>query len=386
MRWVIWGTGVQMRSASNSSNKITLFLPSIGYGGAERVTVNLAEGIVALGFDVDLVFVTSDDPPLLTDIPEAVRLIDLDAGRVAASLPKLIRYLRREQPVALLSALEHTNVIALVAARLARVDTRVVVSVHTTLSRAIRDSTLLRARMFPLLMRWSYPWATKVVAVSEAAREDLLETTGLAPDSVKVILNPVVTPALFEKAKAPLPHRWFAPGEPPVVLGVGRMVTAKNFQLLLKAFARVRKELPARLILLGEGELFSSLKQQARELGIADDVEMPGFTENPYAYMSRAKVFVLSSIFEGLPTVVIEALALATPVVSTDCPGGSAEILEHGRYGILVPVNDEEAMAGGILQQLREPAPLSEMPGSWQPYELTGIAKEYISCLTGGME
>ncbi len=372
-----------MKSASNSSNKITLFLPSIGCGGAERVTVNLAEGIVELGFEVDLVFVTSDDPPLLTDIPAGVNLIDLEAGRVANSLPGLIRYLRQERPAALLSALEHTNVIALVAAKLARVDTRVVVSVHTTLSRAIKDSTLLRARIFPMLMRWSYPWANKVVAVSEAAREDLLKTVGLEPDSVQVILNPVVTPTLFEKAKMPLSHPWFAPGEPPVILGVGRMVTAKNFQLLLRAFARVRKERPVRLILLGNGELFSTLKQQAQELNIADDVEMPGFAENPYAYMSRAQVFVLSSIFEGLPTVVIEALALGTPVVSTDCPSGPAEILEGGRYGTLVPVDDEEALATGILQQLQHPTEPSEMVKSWQPYELTRIAKEYLSLLTG---
>ena len=372
-----------MKSGSNSLNKITLFLPSIGCGGAERVTVNLAEGIVALGFEVDLVFVTSDDPPLLTDIPAGVKLIDLEAGRVANSLPKLIRYLRQERPIALLSALEHTNVIALVAARLARVDTRVVVSVHTTLSRAIKDSTLLRARIFPMLMRWSYPWASKVVAVSEAAREDLLNTVGLDPDSVRVILNPVVTPTLFEKAKAPSPHPWFASGEPPVILGVGRMVTAKNFQLLINAFARVRKEQPARLILLGEGELLSSLKRQVEELGITDDVEMPGFAENPYAYMARAQVFVLSSIFEGLPTVVIEALALGTPVVSTDCPSGPAEILEQGRYGTLVPVDDEKALASGILQQLRDPTPRSEMIKSWQPYELHKIAREYLSLLVG---
>ncbi len=372
-----------MRVSDDASQKITLFLPSIGCGGAERVTVNLAGGIVRRGYDVDLVFVTSDDPPLITDIPEGVNLVDLKAGRVAASLPKLIAYLRRERPRALLSALEHTNVIALLAARLAGVDTRVVVSVHTTVSRAIEDSTLFRSRLFPKLMRWFYPWADSVVAVSEAAREDLTAVAGLEPEQVRVINNPVVTPQLFDKAESPLEHPWFAAGQPPVVLGVGRLVTAKNFPLLLRAFAEVRRELPARLMILGDGEQRPLLESLAVDLDIADDVAMPGFTENPYAYMARAKVFVLSSSFEGLPTVLIEALALGTPVVATDCPSGPAEILEKGRWGTLVPLDDERALAEGILNVLGNPVSRPRTEESWQPYELNRVVDRYLALLIG---
>ncbi len=372
-----------MRVSDDASQKITLFLPSIGCGGAERVTVNLAGGIVRRGYDVDLVFVTSDDPPLITDIPEGVNLVDLKAGRVAASLPKLIAYLRRERPRALLSALEHTNVIALLAVRLAGVDTRVVVSVHTTVSRAIEDSTLFRSRLFPKLMRWFYPWADSVVAVSEAAREDLTAVAGLEPEQVRVINNPVVTPQLFDKAESPLEHPWFAAGQPPVVLGVGRLVTAKNFPLLLRAFAEVRRELPARLMILGDGEQRPLLESLAVDLDIADDVAMPGFTENPYAYMARAKVFVLSSSFEGLPTVLIEALALGTPVVATDCPSGPAEILEKGRWGTLVPLDDERALAEGILNVLGNPVSRPRTEESWQPYELNRVVDRYLALLIG---
>ena len=371
------------KNRMDTSRKIALFLPSIGYGGAERVTVNLGGGIAARGFDVDLVFVTSDDPPMLTDIPAEVNLVDLEAGRVAASLPGLIRYLRRERPLALLSALEHTNVIALLAARLARVDTRIVVSVHTTVSRAIEDSTLFRSRLFPWLIRWFYPWASKVVAVSEAARSDLLAVAGLQPDSIQVINNPVVTPRLFERAKAPLDHPWFAAGEPPVILGVGRLVTAKNFPLLLRAFALVRKEQPARLLILGDGEQRQVLESLADELGLAPHVAMPGFVDNPYPYMARAGAFVLSSSFEGLPTVLIEALALGIPVVSTDCPSGPSEILQQGRWGTLVPVDDERALAEGILRALRQPVADPGETGSWQPYELGRVVDQYLSLLTG---
>jgi len=212
--------------------------------------------------------------------------------------------------------------------------------------------------MFPRLIRWFYPWASKVVAVSEAARSDLLAVAGLQPDSIQVINNPVVTPRLFERAKVPLDHPWFAAGEPPVILGVGRLVTAKNFPLLLRAFALVRKEQPARLVILGDGE-----QRQVLEW----------FVDNPYPYMARAGAFVLSSSFEGLPTVLIEALALGVPVVSTDCPSGPSEILQQGRWGALVPVDDERALAEGILQALRQPVADPKEAGSWQPYELAGL-------------
>ncbi len=373
-----------MSEERQPSNRIALFLPSIGYGGAERVTINLAEGLVAKGYDIDLVYVTSDDPPLITDIPAGVNLVDLDAGRVVASLPGLIRYLRRVRPIALLSALEHTNIIALLAAKLAGTGTRVVVSVHTTLSRAVQDSPLLRARLFPYLIRRLYPWAARVVAVSEAARDDLLATTGLHPDSVRVILNPVVTPSLFRKGAEPLSHPWLSTGEAPVILAVGRMVTAKNFELLIRAFARLRKQMPARLIILGEGELLPRLQSLTQRLEVAADVQMPGFTENPYAYMARADLFVLSSNFEGLPTVLIEALALGTPVVATDCPSGPREILGGGRYGILTPTGDEHALANGMFQALNNPVADTEaVEKSWQPYELGRVTTEYLSLLLG---
>ncbi len=361
--------------------RVALFLPSLVIGGAERVTVNLAGGMVARGLEVDLVIVTSEVSRAIGDIPRGVRLIDLGAGRALFSLPRLIRYLRRERPVALLSALEHTNIIALLAVRLARLDTRVVVSVHTTLSRDTEDSRLLRARIFPRLVRWFYPWASAVVAVSEAAREDLLITAGLEPRLVQVIRNPVVTPQMFRKAEESLSHPWFAAGQPPVILGIGRMVSAKNFALLIRAFARLRRQRTARLIILGGGELLSEMRQLAEEFGIAADVELPGFSDNPYAYLARAALFVLSSSYEGLPTVLIEALALGTPVVSTDCPSGPAEILAGGRFGELVPAGDEVALADAMLRSLQRPQGGGERAASWQPYRLERVVRQYLELL-----
>jgi glycosyltransferase involved in cell wall biosynthesis len=182
--------------------------------------------------------------------------------------------------------------------------------------------------------------------------EDLALTASLPRERITTIYNPVVTPALAGQAQAPLTHPWFAPGSPPVLLAVGRLHYQKDFPTLLRAFARVRAVRAVRLLILGEGDQGAALRASAQELGITTDVELPGFVLNPFAYMARAAVFVLSSAYEGLPGVLIQALACGCPVVSTDCPSGPAEILEGGVYGPLVPVGDDVALAKAILSTL----------------------------------
>ena len=334
--------------------KVALFLPSLRGGGAERVMVNLARGFSEKGLDVDLVLAKAEGP-YLSQVPPEVRVIDLHSSRVLASLPHLVRYLRRERPQAILSAMDHANIVAIWARKLARVQSRVVVTVHNTLSRATTNSSNFRGRLMPRLIRIFYPWADAVVAVSGGAAEDLAKTTGLPQERIQVIYNPVVTPEILEKAEEPLNHPWFAPGEPPVILSVGRLTKQKDYPTLIRAFALVRQERPARLMILGEGEERPKLEALVRELGLDDDVSLPGFVDNPYAYMARSAVFVLSSVWEGLSNVLIEAMAVGTPVVSTDCPSGPAEILERGEWGRLVPIGDVEEMATAIIATLNDP-------------------------------
>ncbi|MGB9554008.1 MAG: glycosyltransferase, partial [bacterium] len=307
-------------------DKLALFLPSLHGGGAERVKVNLAQGFAERGLKVDLVLAKAEGP-YLSRVSSKVRVVDLRAKRVLYSLPALVQYLRRERPAALLSALNHANVVAIWAKKLACVKTRLVATEHTVLSQSTENTSSLRGRLMPLLIRLFYPWADAVVAVSRGVAEDLSSMTGLPLNKIKVIYNPVITPELFAKAEEPVDHPWFRPGEPPVILGVGRLTAAKDFPTLIRAFALVHKERPARLMILGEGEDRPELEALVRELGLEQDVALPGFVENSYKYMKRAAVFVLSSRWEGLPTVLIEALALGTPVVSTDCPSGPKEIL-----------------------------------------------------------
>jgi len=333
---------------------ISIFLPSLRGGGAERVMLYLAWGFVERGYEVEFVLAKRVGTHL-SEVPKNIKVVDLKAGRVLKSLPPLVRYLRRSQPAALLSAMDHSNIVALWAKRLSRVPARVVVSVHNTLSMSVKHSNG-RGRLIPYIARWCYGWADGVVAVSRGVADDLSNTIGLAREKIRVIYNPVIVPELFELAKEPVEHRWFRAGEPPVVLSAGRLTAQKDYPTLLRAFSLVIRAHPMRLVILGEGEERAGLEAMVRDLALEDVVSLPGFAKNPYAYMSKAKMFVLSSVWEGFGNVLVEAIAVGTPVISTDCPSGPAEILEGGKWGRLVPVGDIEALACAMELTLDDPA------------------------------
>jgi glycosyltransferase involved in cell wall biosynthesis len=337
-----------------SGAAVAFYLPSLCGGGAERVMVNLAEGMIERGLPVDMV-VAAAEGALLDRLPPGVRLVDLRAGRVIRSLPPLVGYLRRERPRAVIASMGHANLVALWAARLAGRGTRVVVTVHNTMSQSSREQSGWARRIQPVLWRTFYPWAGSVVTVSRGAADDFARESGWPRARVEVIYNPVITPAMLAQAGGRPDHPWFTPGGPPVIVGVGRLTRQKDFATLIRAFAVVRNHRPARLIVLGEGEQRPALEALVAELGVGGDVALPGFKSDALAYMARADLFVLSSAWEGLPTVLIEALATGTRVVSTNCPSGPREILQDGTLGALVPVADAPALARAMLDALEQP-------------------------------
>ena len=343
-----------MANIKPSHQKLALFLPSLRGGGAERVMVTLANAFAERGYATDLVLAAAEGP-YLKDVSDQVRVVDLHAGRVSKALLPLARYLRRERPRAMLSAMNHANVVAIAARMLARVPCRLVVSEHNTISVEAARAQGAVAKTVYALVPWGYRRADAIVAVSREAAADLERFARLPAGSVQAIYNPFDLDRIRRLAAEPLDHPWFAPGQPPVVLAIGRLTEQKDFPSLIRAFAAIRSHRPARLLILGEGELRGELEALVRTCGLtADDVQMPGFVANPFAYLSRCSVFVLSSRWEGLPGVLIEALACGAPVVSTDCPSGPREILENGRWGRLVPVGDVEALADAMVATLDE--------------------------------
>jgi glycosyltransferase involved in cell wall biosynthesis len=201
-------------------------------------------------------------------------------------------------------------------------------------------------------------------------------------ERIRVIYNPIVTPALFEKSRVLLEHPWFKSGEPPVLLAAGRLTGQKGFDVLIRAFARVRKDHRVRLLIVGEGEERPALEAMIREYELGQDVSMPGFVPNPYNYMAHAAAFVLSSRWEGLPTVLVEALALGAPIISTDCPSGPREILMGGKYGQLLPVDDPGALAAAIATSLSANV-LRPSRESWESYEIECVTDQYLNILLG---
>lgn len=332
--------------------RIALFLPTLDDGGAERVMLQLAASFGGRGYPVDLVVAIAGGP-LESQIPSGVRVVSLAARRTALALPALARYFVRERPHALLSTLEHSNIIALAARRLSFMPTRVVLREANVL--LPRDQMQgLRPHVLRAFMYAFYRTARTIVAVSKSVATSLVDGLGIRSDRIRTIYNPIVTRDLQDKAGAPLDDPWFADGAPPVVLGVGRLVAQKDFATLVTAFAAVRAERPARLVILGEGKERAALEALAQRLGVQADVRFPGYDHNPFRYMSRSAVFALSSIFEGLPGALIQAMACGCRVISTDCPGGSREVLEDGASGPLVPVKDPMKLAQGIKTLLSD--------------------------------
>lgn len=371
---------LRVESTRSDNIKIAIFCASLGGGGAERAMVNLVCGLSGRGLAVDLVLVNAEGP-FLADVPPEVRVIDLKAQRVLASLPGLVRYLRMERPKVLLSALDHVNVVAIWARWLSRAPIRVIVSVQAPLTLSLGSQKGLTGKIMPSLIRMSYPKADTVVPVSQGVKRDLIGFIRVDASKVYTIYNPIINSQLYELGQENISHPWFKPQQPPVILAVGRLSLEKDYPTLIRAFQRVRQQLLVRLLILGEGDERSNLEALVRELGLRADIELPGFMPNPYALMKKASCFVLASKFEGFGNVLVEALAMGCPVVSTDCPTGPFEILNGGEWGRLVPIGDHEAMAAAIMAILNGEGNLNSLAlGAYlQRFVVDEVASKYFN-------
>jgi glycosyltransferase involved in cell wall biosynthesis len=359
---------------------VCLFPDALRNGGIGRVNLNLAEGFLQQGVAVDFFLNYSDDR--VTQIPKGARIF-WGKGSTKASLSTLIAYLRRERPDVLITSHTYTTIASLIAKALTGVSTRIVVTMHTTFSQddLSGKSRHVSIRLMTWLCRWFYPRANKIIAVSQAVANDTTSFLKLNPQRVHVVYNPVITPSLYTKSTAEPTHPFFQDKTTPVLLSVGRLTAQKDFPTLLKAFAELKKQTPAKLLILGEGKEREKLESLAKNLQLGNDFSMPGFVDNPYPYLKAADVFVSSSAWEGLPTVVIEALALGTPVVATDCPGGTREILQNGQYGYLVPVENPPALAKAVIDTLASPANRVKLEERGKEFSLQTATKQYLELL-----
>ncbi len=356
---------------------LAVFASFSGTGGVERMLINLLWGFVELGQSVDLVLVRADSP-YLSQLPPQVNRIQLGTAHTLLAAPALARYLRRRRPAALLAVKDRAGRAAVLARALARTETRILLRLGTNLSTSMADRTATERWLRYGPIRLLYPWLDRIVAVSRGVADDTKRVARLPRERIRVIRNPVITPKLGPLAAEPCAHPWLAPGQPPLIMGAGRLQRQKDFPTLIRGFARVRARRDCRLLILGEGGARPQLARLLAELGLTAVADLAGFQTNPYPFLARASLFVLSSAWEGSPNVLTEAMALGVPVVATDCPSGPAEILDGGRYGPLVPVGDPERLAEAMLATLERPLPAQLLTSAVAEYEQTRSAARYL--------
>jgi glycosyltransferase involved in cell wall biosynthesis len=360
--------------------RLAFLLPDMRGGGAERVALRLIEDFLKAGHEVDLVLF-EEKGELLPLLPPQVRVFDLKAPRARSGLWPLVRYFRQRRPDAMQISMWPYTVLGIVAHRLARSKTRIVTSDHAALSKHVPPSKALAYRALVWTVRLFYPLADARILVAKEAADDLARISGIDRSSLEVVYNPVGEPPENVGTTREIEMIWS--GAERRIITVGSFKAQKNHQLLIRSFARAFRGEPVKLMMLGQGELRPSLEALAKELRVEDQVLLPGFTTDPWPYYASADLFALSSDYEGYPLVLIEALRSGLPIVSTDCESGPREILDGGRFGKLVPVGDEAALAEGMKAALEEPYDAAALRARAEALSGQATSDRYLELMLG---
>ncbi len=362
------------------SPHLAVFVASLADGGIGKMRVHLINAIAARGYRVDLV-VADRRSPYMERLAPVVHVEQVFTSNAVTGVPSVAAYLLRRRPPIVLTQRIRVNVLMQRAARLVGSSSRVYVTANTNMTAQLASLRPdKRERQLAMLRRY-YPRNAGIIAISQGVADDLARILGWPRGRIAIAPNPVVTPELYRLADEPVDHPWFAPGQPPVILGVGRLEPQKDFPTLLRAFALVHAERACRLVILGEGAQRRELQALAGELGVGADLDMPGFVHNPYAFMRSARLFAFASRWEGFGNALVEALAVGTPVVSTDCPDGPSEILDGGRFGPLVAVGDPAALAGAMRRVIDAPPDPGVLRAAVERYTQERSASAYLAAM-----
>jgi glycosyltransferase involved in cell wall biosynthesis len=369
--------------------KVLFFIHDLQGGGGERTLLNLIQHLDQSQFRPQLVIATGEGP-FLELIPKDLPFFNLQIGkgRTSLAIPKLAALLKKEKPDIAVGYADGAARALFWARLLAGVHTRVVASMHNTYSKRQELADYKNLRRF--FVAQIFPRLHCILAVSEGVKDDLITLFPSLAEKIVVIHNPVVTQTLYNEASEDVKHPSFSSGNP-VILNVAKLIPLKDQSTLIHAFSIIRRRWPARLVILGVGTAEPELMKLTHELGISESVDFLGFQSNPYKFMKRSSIFVLSSLQEGLPTVLIEAMACGIPVISTDCPSGPNEIISHRKNGILVPMQEPIQLAKAIEELLERPDFARELACAGQlraeSFRADKITREYerffLSVLNG---
>jgi len=366
-----------------SARRIAIILPDLRIGGAERVSITLAEELIAQGFAVDLVLLQANGS-LLETAPPAARIIDLDVKRLRTSIAALRRYFKAEAPVAAFANIWPLTLTATIAARLASAGTKVVTLHQNSLGSQYVDRQLHSPRMMKAALRLELALARKVVGCSDGVIGDLARLAGAPVDRFGAIANPVKINKVTDAGEIEEANSSWGVPKGRRILAVGNLKPQKNYPLLLDAYASMTKGDSDRLVIVGEGGLRDQLEAQILKLGLDPWVVMPGQSQCLEAWYQTADLFVMSSRHEGLPTVMIEALGFGLPVVSTDCPSGPREILDNGRFGTLVPMDDPAALARAMKEALAGPVDRAALMSRADDFAPGTVSRKFLGLIEDG--
>lgn len=354
---------------------IAFVLPTLEIGGAEKMTLNLIQGLLNFGYKIELILIDAKGP-LLKNVPKGCNIINFKLKHTSFSLFKLIKYLRNETPMVLISSLTHLNIITIISMLISRVKTKLIIMEQANLSSATKNNNL-KVKIASILAHFLYKRADFIIAVSKGVKQDLLKKIPGIENKIRVIYNPVLNKDIFLMSYESVYHKWFLEKNMPIILSVGRLSKEKNYSTLLQAFKLVKNVVRCKLVIIGDGPEKENLENLAKNLQINEDLWMPGFDVNPYKYMSKSDIFVLTSIYEGLPNVLIEALALGLPLVSTDCESGPREIIKNNINGLLVKVGDYESLSQAIIYILKNRNKFITNKNELEKFKIENIVYEY---------
>lgn len=358
---------------------ISIVLPSLCGGGAERLAIYLANDWAARGFSVEFLLL-NEAGELLGLVSPAIRVTGLNSSRIKHAILPLRLHLKQSQPDVLWVGMWPLTSAAVVAWLLAGRIGKIFLTDHIHLSISCVRELHLSPLWLKALMTVTYPLATGVTAVSKGVANDMVRLSGILQGRIKVIYNPAATGASSKPGLPTERQQLWGDGFDFHILTVGSFKIQKNHALLLRAFSKMPRTINAKLTILGEGDLRPDLEMQVAELGLQDRVGLPGFFTDPYPWFRSADLFVLSSDWEGFANVIVEAMECGVPVVSTDCPSGPAEILENGRYGRLVPVGNADALSCAMIASLMEVPDRESLMNRAKDFSVKRISNDYLDC------
>jgi len=358
------------------NKKIAFYIANLNSGGIGRNTLRIADELKNQGYQVDLV-VTKLKGVYVEDVPSDLNVVDLKSRRVLTSIFKLISYLKNEQPNIFISANNLPNIISILSKILSKSKVKMIISIRTHLSSQFNHHNTLKNKIIMYLAKLFYPKSDVIVAVSKGVAEDAVKLINLDKDKIKVIYNPIVSDDINVKKDKKITETWFDLEKTPVIISAGRLTKQKDYYTLIDAFKILRSKRMIKLIILGEGEEKEKIWNYIKINHLEDDIKLKGFVNNPYPYIKKSNVFVLSSQWEGFGNVVAESLAVGTPIVSTDCPSGPAEILDFGNFGKLVPVGNSQKMADSIESILLSSVNHKKLIQRSKVFSVANAANEY---------